>query len=101
MSVVAKIPYIKEAVSLIKGFSSSRTDVQWMEAFTKAAKEWGKIATTDKGNPMKAIRESFKAFSYALGLPFYNGIRDIIAGLDTFNILEVEDLEEMLRDIFE
>jgi hypothetical protein len=100
MSITGKIPYIKELHSLFKGFSASRTDTQWMESLTKSLTEWGKIATTDKGNPAKAVKETFRTFSYISGLPFYNAYRDIMAGLDNVGILETEDLEEMLEDIF-
>jgi hypothetical protein len=100
MSITGKIPYIKELHSLFKGFSASRTDTQWMESLTKSLTEWGKIATTDKGNPVKAVKETLRTFSYITGLPFYNAYRDAMAGLDKIGILTTEDLEEMLEDIF-
>ena len=88
MSITAKIPYIKEVHSIIRGFSSSRTDTQWMESIVKAMSRWWKIFATDKGSPEQAIKDSIKAISYMSGLPFYNVYRD-------------SKLEKLISELFE
>ena len=100
MSITGKIPYIKELYSIIKGYSSSRTDTQWMESFAKSYKAWEKVIGGE-GSPAKAIRDSIKSLSYVSGLPFYNAYRDALAVLDKTEILAAEDLEEMFKDFFE
>jgi hypothetical protein len=97
MSITGKIPYIKEAHSILKGFSSSRTDTQWMESLTKAAKEVLKFAEGE-GDPAKLIKRISKVLADISGLPFYNVYRDANAMLD---LLTGEDLEEMFNEFFE
>jgi hypothetical protein len=93
MSITAKIPYIKEIHSILKGFRPSRTDTQWMETFIQAGKAWAK-----DGLSVKSVKSSIKAFSYVSGLPFYNAYRDAMAVLDKTEILTAEDLEKMFSD---
>ena len=97
MSITGKIPYVKEFHSILKGFSSSRTDTQWMESTIKAMKEWYKIFNRE-GDSAKLIKNSIKAFSDFTGLPFYNVYRDLSAGI---NLLTDEDLDEMFNDFFD
>ena len=98
MSVTAKIPYIKEVHSIIKGFTSSRSDTQWMEEITKAVTTWYKIFAEGKGKPATAIKYSIKGISDLSGLPFYNAYRDIMALLNKLDIFTAEDLNEMFGD---
>ena len=97
MSITAKIPYIKELHSIVKGFGSSRTDTQWMEAMTQAFRSWIKVANGE-GNPFKSVKNSLKALSYLLGLPFYNAFRDVIATLNKLDLFTEEDFNEMFGD---
>jgi hypothetical protein len=99
MSISGKIPYIKEAHSIIKGFGSSRSDTQWMEEMTKAITTWYKIFI-GKGNASTAIKYSIKAVSDLSGLPFYSIYRDTMATLNKLDLFTAEDLNEMFEDFF-
>ena len=101
MSITAKIPYIKEVHSIIKGFTSSRSDTQWMEEMTKAATTWYKIINEGKGKPATAIKYSIKGISDLFGLPFYNAYRELMATLNKLDIFTTEDLNEMFGDYSE
>jgi hypothetical protein len=101
MSITAKIPYIKEAHSMIKGFSSSRSDTQWMEELTKAIKTWYKIFTTGKGTGSTAIKYSLKAISNMSGIPVYNAYRDLMATLNKVDLFTTDDLNEMFEDFID
>lgn len=100
MSIISKIPYIKEMVSIFSGYGSSRTDTQWMESFANAIKGWMKVSAGE-GNPVTATKHSLRAISYLSGLPFYNAYRDFMATLNKLDILTAEDLEEMFEGFFE
>lgn len=96
MSITAKIPYIKEMHSILKGFRPSRTDTQWMETFIQTAK-----ALEKDGLSVKSVKSAIKTISYVSGLPFYNAYRDAMAGLDKTKILTAEDLEKMFSDFID
>ncbi len=98
MSITAKIPLIKEFHSFIQGFSSSRTDTQWMENITKAMTTWYKLSTEGKGKTSTAIKYSIKAISDLFGIPFYNVYRDTMATLNKLDLFTEEDLNEMFED---
>ena len=97
--LTTKIPYIKEIASILQGFSSSRTDTQWMQSFGYALQGWMKVANGE-GNALTATKNSIRAMSYLSGLPFYNTYRDFMAALNKLDILTAEDLEEIFEDIF-
>jgi hypothetical protein len=97
MSITAKIPYIKEFHSMIQGFSSSRTDTQWMENITKAMIYAYKLSQ-GKGKPSTGIKYLLKGVSDLLGLPFYNVYRDAMAVLNKLDLFTTEDLNEMFGD---
>ena len=99
MSITAKLPYVKEVVSVLQGFTSSRTDTQWMQSLGYALKGWFKVFAGD-GNPVSAIKNSLRSMAYLTGLPFYNAYRDIMATLNKLDILTAEELEEMFEDFF-
>jgi hypothetical protein len=99
MSITAKIPYIKEFTSVLQGFSTSRTDTQWMQSIGYALKGWSKVAFGN-GNPTSAMKNSLRSLAYLTGLPFYNAYRDFMAGLNKLDILTAEELEELLDDLF-
>ena len=99
LSITAKIPYIKEAHSVIKGFGSSRTDTQWMDSMVNAGKAWAKTFSGE-GSAKSTIKYTLKAFSDVSGLPFYNVYRDSAAFLDKTEIFTSDDLNEMFEDIF-
>ena len=99
MSIIGKIPYLKDGLSILQGYSPSRSDVQWMES---AYKTYTGIAKhlQGEGNPVTTIKNGLKTFSYVSGLPFFNAYRDAMAALDKMDILSSEELEEMFKDLF-
>jgi hypothetical protein len=97
MSFTAKVPYIKEIVSILQGFTSSRTDTQWMQSFSYALSGTAKLFQ-GKGNAYKTFKHYMKGFSYVSGLPFFNLWRDSFSALDKANILTSEELEEIFNE---
>ncbi len=77
-SVLNKIPYIKDGISLLQGFSSSRMDTQWMQYFAYAAKGYAKLFSGE-GNAYTTAKNTLKALSYGFGVPGYNLARDVVA----------------------
>ncbi len=98
--ISTKIPYLKEFVSIMQGFTSTRTDTQWMASFSNTLKQVIKLVEGD-GNPVKLIKNSLQTFSYFSGLPFYNAYRDFMATLDKTEILTTEDFEELLNEFID
>jgi hypothetical protein len=96
-SIINKIPYAKEMVSLLQGFSSSRMDTQWMQYFAYTIKGFGKLLEGE-GNAYTTLKNGIKATSYLSGIPFYNAWRDVNATLNKFNVLTLEEQEEMFND---
>ena len=101
MSIIGKIPYLKELPSLLQGYSPSRTDTQWMESLVYAGEAWKKIFTGEgEGKGVKAVEHSLRAFSNVSGLAFFNVYRDLMAALNKLDILTAEDLEELFDELF-
>lgn len=96
MSILAKIPYAKELVSMFEGYSASRTDTQWMQSLATFSSGIVKLFE-GRGNAYKTAKDGLKAFSYATGLPFFNAWRDSTALFDAMGF-EVEELEEMFNE---
>ena len=94
-SILAKIPWLKESVSIMQGFSSTRMDTQWIQTFSNTLKQVAKLMQGE-GSPTKLIKNGLQTISYAFGLPFYNAYRDLIAVLNKLDILTAEELEELL-----
>ena len=88
MSLVGKIPYIKDMVSIFQGYGASRTDIAWMESLYKALTGTWKLFTSDSTNPGKVAKNWIKFVSSAKGLPLYNIYRDT-------------KLEKLITEIFE
>ena len=78
MSVLNKIPYVKEAISILQGFSSTRMDTQWMQYFAYFTKNVIKLIMGE-GDPYTTAKNGIKAVSYVSGLPFHTPLRDLIA----------------------
>lgn len=101
LSIIGKIPYLKEIPSLIQGYSPSRMDTQWMESFAYAGAAWWKVLSGDgEGKGIKAVEHSLKAFSSVSGLAFFNVYRDFMATLNSLDILTEEELKEMFDELF-
>ena len=98
MSIVGKIPILKDALSIIQGYGASYSVLAGFEGLYKAVTQWWKIFTTDKGNPATALKNTLKALSSISGLPFYNVYRDVSAGLDKFFGVEIKELLNDLVD---
>jgi hypothetical protein len=97
-SIVSKIPWLKEIVSIAQGFSSSRMDTQGMQAFANLLKQATKL-TQGEGSVGKTIKSAAQTASYLTGLPFYNAYRDLLAAVDQFFVTD-EELEEILKDLY-
>lgn len=96
MSVGNKLPYVKEAYSLMQGYSSSRMDTQWAEYLISGADTWLKIFSGEgEGKGDKAIKDILKAFSNISGFAFYNMYRDLMATLYKLGMLDKEDIEDL------
>ena len=100
MSINTKIPHVKEFVSIVQGFTSSRPDTQWMQSFGYAIKGIWKMAKEGKGDPNAIFKNCLRTLSYATGLPFYNVYRDTMATLNKLDVFTTEDIEELFEDFF-
>ena len=98
LGVLGKIPYIKEFISYLNGFSSTRTDTQWMEQFSNTVNGMAKVIN-GKGNLYTVAKNLLRTMSSLSGLPIFNLYRDFMAGTDKLGILEEEDVEEMFKDM--
>lgn len=97
MNLINKIPYAKEVMSLLDGYSSSRTDTQWLQYLVKT---WEGIQKhmEGKGNVYTTAKNAMRAISYGTGLPLYNAWRDLAATMDKTGILSFEELDEIFND---
>ena len=86
MSIGNKLPYIKEAYSVLQGYSSSRMDTQWMEYV---------YGTLTANNFEKFLKNGLKLGSNITGFAFYNLYRDLMATLYNLDILDKEDIEDL------
>ena len=94
MDLIGKIPYAKEAVSIIQGFNSSRQDTQWMQSIGNMLSSLVKNMN-GKGNSYTTVKHAIKALSYASGVPGYNFLRDFTAGLNKLGLLTADELEDI------
>lgn len=100
MSILNKIPYAKEAVSMLQGYSSSRTDTQWMQYMTYTITGVGKLLA-GKGNAYTTLKNAIRGFSQMTGYAFYNLWRDMTALIDKFTEKELEEMfNDTIGDIF-
>ncbi len=81
--IVSKIPYFKEIISKLQGYSSSRTDTVWLESAFKAYEYWGK-----EGLSMRTVDEILKSTSYVSGFAIYNQWRELKAFLRFIGVME-------------
>lgn len=73
----SKLPFVKEAVSIFQGYSSSRMDAQGYQTAYYAYKQWDKVLD-GKGNPYKAVHQTLQAISQMRGVPLGNTMREIV-----------------------
>ena len=76
MGISTKIPYVKDLISIIQGFTSNRTDTQWMQDLMYAFKEWVKIFN-GKGNVYKGVYRTLSIVSRLSGAALSNAMRDL------------------------
>ena len=99
MSLLGKIPYVKDVISIFQGYSSGRMDTQWAEYAYYSVNGIKKMLEGKGGNPYQMAKNAVRAFSYVSGLPFYNLNRDLKATLDSLGIVSTEELEEMFNEV--
>lgn len=93
MSVLQKIPYAKELISLWQGYDSSRMDTAWMSLCVKFVQGVQKNFQ-GKGKAHYTAKQGLRAVSYLSGLPIYNAYRDSMAVLKAMHLFSAEELDE-------
>ncbi len=88
---VGKIPYFKDVISLMQGYSASTPYLEWLECAVKAVKYWQKAIEGKDGAMEKAIKNTAQSISYVSGIPAYNLYRDIEPLLELIGLLEDDD----------
>lgn len=80
VNILNSLPYVKDVLSLGKGYTVKRTDVQGFEDLMKAAMEIGKYAEGDSQyTPQHLFIETTKSLSALSGIPVKNLMRDSTA----------------------
>lgn len=97
MSILNKIPYLKEGISILQGFTSTSMDTHWMQYFAYTIKGVAKLLEGE-GNAYTTAKNGIKALSYLSGIPGYNIIRDINATLNKAGFLTTDEQEELFND---
>ena len=87
--IVGKIPYFKESLSYLQGYSASRPDLEAVEAAIQAYRYWEKIVSGKaKENTLeKAIYKTLQSFSYAYGVGVHNIEKNLVAILKNLGII--------------
>jgi hypothetical protein len=78
MGITTKIPYVKDLISILQGFTSSRMDTQWMQNLTYAFKDWMKIFKGE-GNLYKAVYRTLSTVSQVSGIAGGNAMRELVS----------------------
>ena len=99
MSLIGKIPYLKDIESIFRGYSSSNGELQWADSFVKAYQEAVKMSE-GKGSLSKLNKNLVKGFSYLSGVPIFNATRDLQGILNRLGILSPEELQEWFDSLF-
>lgn len=80
VNILNSLPYVKDVLSLGKGYTVKRTDVQGFEDLMKVAMEIGKYAEGDSQyTPQHLFIETTKSLSALSGIPIENLMRDSTA----------------------
>lgn len=98
MDVLGKIPYWKEIIGALQGFTQSRLETQWMQYTVYALNGMVKLLNGEGGNAYTTLRNAIRALSSASGLPVYNLWRELESVFNRTGILEVEELKELLDE---
>ena len=87
--IVGKIPYFKESLSYLQGYSASRPDLEAVEAAIQAYRYWEKIVSGKaKENTLeKAIYKTLQSLSYAYGVGVHNIEKNLVAILKNLGII--------------
>lgn len=81
MGITTKIPYVKDLISILQGFTSNRTDTQWVQNLVYASKDWMKIFSGE-GNVYKALYRTLSAISQVSGVAMSNAMRELVSFLN-------------------
>ena len=97
MSLIGKITYFKDVVSIFEGFDTTRVETQGIVNFFEALGAWKNVIIDGKSTQgLKAVRETIQATSELFGLPFYKAFQQ------TTNLFfSYEELKEMFGDFFD
>ena len=125
MSVLAKIPYVSEAIGVeqmvvkvlwnvlglpedstagkvvdgLSSYSASRTESQWISYLTNALSGIDKIVGgSEKTKAYTIFKNLLRSGSSATGIPGYNLWRDTTAFMHKAGILDMKDIEELFDD---
>lgn len=79
LSISAKLPFVKDIVSVMQGYSIDRPDMQWISTAKNVWTSWSKIFGGEKDVTYKTVYNTLKAASQATGLPISNAVRDCVA----------------------
>jgi hypothetical protein len=85
INVFQLIPYIKDVLSIVQGYSVSRTDMSWAQNLKYAGDEWIKFqdGKSKYTAPYVAVY-SLRMASNLTGIPFNSVLRDLEAAVDEF-----------------
>ncbi|MDE6876025.1 MAG: hypothetical protein K2P87_16460 [Lachnospiraceae bacterium] len=78
VSVIGKLPVLKDMYSVFEGWDISRMDTEVFAQANEVRKQLVKL-TEGKGDAYKLAYSSVKAASYATGLPGGNAMREVVA----------------------
>ena len=97
MSLLGKITYFKDVVSIFQGFDTTRVETNAIVNFFEALGAWKKVFIDGKSNQgYKAVSKSIETISQLTGLPFYKLFQQ------TTNLFfSYEELKEMFADFMD
>lgn len=83
VNLLNSIPFVKDAISVLKGFIIKRTDMQGITDISNAYKKIEKFMEGDSGyTPQYIFIETVKSLSTVTGIPIKNIVRDSMAIID-------------------
>lgn len=103
---VGNVPFVKDILSLVQGYSVSRTDMQVFSDIVSASKDFiNSISGSGKKTRAEAMANMFAACSKLFGLPVANIKRDALATIRTAvqssgNVALEYELEKLTYNIY-
>lgn len=84
MDPLTMLPYVKDIVSVLQGYTPARLDTAALSQVQKAINVVGKVANGESNyTPYGAVYECARALSATTGIPFGNIMRDVNAVIQT------------------